>query len=137
MESKNTLELPNDLIQALPDRQFGALLRAFRSDRSETQARLAHRAGISVGHLCELECGKRPPPRAAVFKRLVDSLELTPLQIQQLALLAVTNDLRKGLSRYLPDLSRQLIVQIIRSSTEIDLSKALQIQSILNRPSRQ
>lgn len=95
--------------------------------------RLSQRAGISVGHLCELEAGKRPPPSPAVFQRIVKSLDLTDLQIQSLALPAVAHELSKGLSNHLPDLSRRVIEHVLRASTELDLRQALEIQSILNQ----
>ncbi|MFW5329744.1 helix-turn-helix domain-containing protein [Hydrogenophaga sp. ZJX-1] len=133
MAGKNTSNHPESVSPPSPNEKFGELLRALRADRGETQTRLSKRAGISVGHLCEIETGKRPPPSPAVFKRLVESLGLTELQIQQLALPAFEHELSKGHSHHLPDLSRKLIEHVLRVSSVIDLHQALAIQSILNK----
>ena len=40
---------------------FGAALRRARDDRGLTQEELAHRAGITIGYLSQLENGRRNP----------------------------------------------------------------------------
>lgn len=118
-----------------PAEKFGELLRALRTERGQTQRRLSKLAGISVGHLCELELGKRPPPSPPVFKRLAAALDLTDLQIQGLALPAVAHQITKGLSNHLPVRRRQVIEHVLRSSSELAPRQAMAIQSILNQPS--
>ena len=117
-----------------PAKEFGELLRALRTERDQTQRRLSKMAGISVGHLCELESGKRPPPSPAVFKRVVAALDLTDLQIQSLALPAVAHELSKGLSNQLADRRRQVIELALRAPYELAPCQATAIPSILNQP---
>ncbi|HYG85607.1 MAG TPA: helix-turn-helix transcriptional regulator [Azospirillum sp.] len=40
---------------------FGAALRQARADRGLTQEEVAHRAGIAIGYLSQLENGRRNP----------------------------------------------------------------------------
>ncbi|WP_449226514.1 helix-turn-helix domain-containing protein [Azospirillum argentinense] len=42
-------------------KDFGAALRRARDDRGLTQEELAHRAGITIGYLSQLENGRRNP----------------------------------------------------------------------------
>ena len=57
--------------------ELGRKIRARREGRGLTQAELARMAGISQGHLANLEAGRRTP-RLAVLERLARALEISP-----------------------------------------------------------
>lgn len=52
----------------MPDNKIARNIRAMRCRRGITQAELASRAGVSGGHLCECESGKKIPSLKLIQK---------------------------------------------------------------------
>lgn len=67
---------------------FGAAVRLAREQRGLTQEEVAHRAGITVGYLSQLENGRRNPSllvMAAICEVLETPLEAVVKPISRLA----------------------------------------------------
>lgn len=71
MPDATTVKLPTTLARRI---------RSARVQRGLKQFELAERAGISQGHLSQIEAGKRPT--LATMKKLRDALQLTDLEFQ-------------------------------------------------------
>lgn len=59
---------------------FGELLRRYRRAAGLSQAALAARAGLSTATVAALERGRRKSPTPGTVERLIQALELGPLE---------------------------------------------------------
>lgn len=69
-----------DRVSPLFGSPFGSLLRRYREAAGMTQEELAHRAGLSVRGISDLERGLRQAPRRDTVEMLADALESPPHQ---------------------------------------------------------
>jgi transcriptional regulator with XRE-family HTH domain len=67
-----------------PSTALGTAIRKLRHDRGLTQEALAHRSGITVGHLSKIERGVANPSWETVVA-IADGLGLPPAQLARSA----------------------------------------------------
>ena len=60
----------------MTDKRLGAVVRRLRRQQDLTQEQLARRAGVTQGHLSQIESGARPNPGALIVKRLARALDV-------------------------------------------------------------
>ena len=72
-------------------KSFGAALRQARHERALTQEEVAHRAGIAVGYLSQLENGRRNPS----LLLMIALCEVLNIQLEELVRGATRRDPNK------------------------------------------
>jgi transcriptional regulator with XRE-family HTH domain len=60
----------------MTEKRLGAVVRRLRRQQDLTQEQLARRAGVTQGHLSQIESGARPNPGALIVKRLARALDV-------------------------------------------------------------
>jgi DNA-binding SARP family transcriptional activator len=79
---------------------LGDLVRHFRRRAALTQRETAHRAGMSLGGLCDVEQGRVVRPRPATLRRLAGALDLTAAETTQLIQLSRQGPVLAGALRF-------------------------------------
>lgn len=63
---------------------FGNVLSQLRRSRKFQQRELAERIGVQPCYMSAMESGKKGPPSKAVLQKIIESLSLSPEEIQTL-----------------------------------------------------
>jgi transcriptional regulator with XRE-family HTH domain len=72
-----------NIADAMTEKRLGAVVRRLRRQQDLTQEQLARRAGVTQGHLSQIETGARTNPGALIVKRLARALGVPVAELLQ------------------------------------------------------
>ncbi len=65
------------MVAILKEKTFGAFLKEKRKEREITSLRMSEILGVSPGHYCDIERGRRSPSDRETLEKIISALSLT------------------------------------------------------------
>ncbi len=118
-EISRIFPLENRALEPLWREVLGSRLRALRTDRDETLARTAERAGISPQYLSEVERGRKEPS-SEMIAALAGALDVTVADLMA----AAAQDLRRGTGTFAAVTKFGTSTEVARPSGPVALAMA-------------